>query len=350
MKRKLISCITGLILGMTILFSGCSSKSASDMSTGTGKADVSFDSASGGTADTTAEAVASEPVKEGGKTDQAEDVRNSAALTSENAPIGAQDKIIVNYNLTVETQDFDDLIKNINTKITQLGGYVENSQINGKSYYKDYQSRSANIVARIPSKKTDDFVGNVSEAANVINNQKSSENVSLQYIDAKSKMDALKIEQERLFAILEKTDKLDNIITLESRLSDIRYEIQNFESQLRSYDNQVDYSTVTLNIQEVERITPVSVVKPTLLSRISSGFSNTLYNISEGFQNFLVWFIVNLPYLLIWGVIIWLIVMIIRRYLRKKNIKQKNFAAGILGENTQLKQKEEEQQSNKEQK
>ncbi len=349
MKRKITYCIAGLILAMTIVLSACS-KSASDMSNGTEKADVSYDSGSGSAADTTAEAEGVAPAGVESKTEKPEEIKNTTSLTSENAPIGAQDKIIVNYNLTVETQDFDLLIKNINSKINQLGGYVESSQINGKSYYKEYQSRNANIVARIPSKKTDDFVGNVSEEANVINNQKSSENVSLQYIDAKSKMNALKIEQERLFAILEKTDKLDSIITLESRLSDIRYEIQNFESQLRSYDNQVEYSTVTLNINEVKRITPVSVAKPSLHSRISNGFSNTLYNISEGCQNFLVWFIVNLPYLLIWGFIIWFAVMLLRRYLKKNNGKQKNVTSVVLGEDSQVKQKEEDQLSNKEQK
>jgi hypothetical protein len=157
----------------------------------------------------------------------------------------------------------------------------------------------------------------VDETANVTNNQSTTENVTLKYIDAQSKIEALKIEQDRLYAILEKAETLDSIITLESRLSDIRYELENYESQLRVYDNEVQYSTVTMDIQEVERITPDTKEKPTFTSRIQNGFSDTIYNISEGFKNFVVWFIVNLPYLLIWGIIIFIIIIIVRRYLRK---------------------------------
>ena len=114
---------------------------------------------------------------------------------------------------------------------------------------------------------------------------------------------------------------MDNIVTLESRLSDIRYELQNYESQLRTMDNQVEYSTVTLTIYEVERITPSSEEKKTVGKRIENGFSDTMYQISEGMKNFVVWFVVNLPYLIIWGGIITVVILIIRRHYRRKRLK-----------------------------
>lgn len=248
-------------------------------------------------------------------------VSNSSSLTESTLKAQSNDKIIKRYNLKVETRDFDKLIQKLNDKINSLGGYVENSSISGRSLYDSASSRQGNIVARIPSSKTDEFVNTVSDSANVVNNTCETENVTLQYIDTQSRIDTLKIEQERLYALLEKSKDLDSIITLESRLSEIRYELQNYESQKRSYDNEVQYSTVTLNIQEVERITPVSDKKPSLAERISTGFSNTLYHISEAFQNFLVWFIVTLPYLLIWGLIILAAVIITRRLLRRSDKK-----------------------------
>lgn len=250
---------------------------------------------------------------------------NSSAVNSDAAQVGAQDKIIQNYYLDVETQDFDALITKLDSQINGLGGYVENSQIGGNSFYSNDEARNASIVARIPSKKAGEFVNNIKKdkLANIINNQKSTKNVSLEYIDAQSRIKALKIEQDRLFVLLEKTEKLENIITLESRLSEIRYELQNYESQLRSYDNQVEYSTVTLNIREVERITPVTEMKQSFTSKIKNGFGNSLYHIGTGFKNFLIWFIVNLPYLIIWGIIIFLIVLITRRWMKKSKVNKK---------------------------
>ncbi len=231
------------------------------------------------------------------------------------------DKIIRYFYLDLETQKFDQLISNINTRISSLGGYIESSQIGGNSYYNMDGNRSGSIIARIPNDKTDEFVNGIDEEANVISSRQESENVSLQYIDIQSRVEALEIEQERLFEILGKSDNLENIITLESRLSDIRYELQSYQSQLRSFDNKVDYSTISLSIQEVNRISPVTVAKPTFGSRVKNGFGDTIYNISEGILDFLVWFIVNLPYLLIWGIIIALIIIIIRRWIRKSKAK-----------------------------
>jgi len=57
---------------------------------------------------------------------------------------------------------------------------------------------------------------------------------------------------------------------LEKRLSDIRYELESMESQLRLYDNQVDYSTVTISIDEVNQFTPTA--PETVGQRIGSGF------------------------------------------------------------------------------
>lgn len=66
---------------------------------------------------------------------------------------------------------------------------------------------------------------------------------------------ALETEQERLLALLEKAENVEDIITIENRLSDVRYELENYESQIRLLDNQIDYSTVYVDISEVSRVT-----------------------------------------------------------------------------------------------
>lgn len=245
-----------------------------------------------------------------------EAIPDSSSIGS-NIPAQTQDKIIKRVSMTVETRNFDELITTINDKIAVLGGYVESSSINGNRYYYSEETRQGRIVARIPQDRLDEFTGTVNDVAHVVNSELNTENVTLKYVDMESRIKSLQIEQERLFALLEKEDTLDDIIVLESRLSDIRYELQNYESQLRTMENQVQYSTVTLTIYEVERITPVVEEKKTVLNRIQNGLSDTLYDISEGVKNFIVWFVVNLPYLIIWGGIITAGILIFLRFYRK---------------------------------
>ncbi|NLJ95816.1 MAG: DUF4349 domain-containing protein [Clostridiales bacterium] len=247
---------------------------------------------------------------------------SSSGISVDNSGVSTMEKIIKYVNLNVETQDFDNLINTLKDEITRLGGYDERTEISGNKYNSRNNNRYAYIVARIPKDRLDEFVDIVNDNGNVVNESSSSENVTLEYVDTQSRKKSLEIEQERLFSLLEKTETLDDIVTLESRLSSIRYELQMYETQLRTMDNKVDYSTVTITINEVERMTPTQD-KETVFTRIKNGFSKTIYDISEGLKNFFVWFVVNLPYIIIWTAIISLAVLIIRKILRKRNMRER---------------------------
>ena len=107
------------------------------------------------------------------------------------------------------------------------------------------------------------------------NKQESVEDVTLSYADVESRKKTLLVEQERLWALLEKADTTEAIITLESRLSEIRYQLESYESQLRLMENQVSYSTVNLYVEEVILLTPTE--EETVGSRIRRGFSENLF-------------------------------------------------------------------------
>lgn len=249
-------------------------------------------------------------------------IKNASTVTSSVPDAGTMEKIIRRINMDIETQAFDELIDAINDEIKRLEGYVENSSISGKRYHNVNVLRRGNIIARIPKERLDEFVGIVSEASNVVNKSESTENVTLQYVDAESHIKALEIEQEKLYELLGKTGTLEDILTLESRLSTIRYELENYQSQLRLYDNKVDYSTVTLNIEEVERMTPKEEVKDTVFTRIKTGFGDTMYNISEGLKDIVVGFAVNIPYILFWMVVILIGFLLARRSYKKYKVRK----------------------------
>lgn len=322
MKRTRLFGVMGLMLAMMLLVTACAAKESKyDMDNAAApQSEAKYD-------DTGSSADYGDYMAE----EEGAGITSPSTVASGNMD-QAQDKIIRRYYLDVETQGFDDLVNTIGTEIKRLEGYVETSQISGKRYYYENQSRRAEIVARIPSNRVEEFVNAIGENANVVDRKEDTENVSLAYIDIESRLEALKIEQERLFEILGKEVSLENIIVLENRLSDIRYELQNYESKLRYYDNMVAFSTVTMSVTEVERITPVTEEKPGVGERIQNGFSDTMYDISEGFKNFFVWFVVNLPYLLIWAVIITIAVIVIRKFYKKQKAAASHRIMPVYGQ------------------
>ena len=120
-------------------------------------------------------------------------------------------------------------------------------------------------------------------------------------------------KQERLLALLAKTDNLKDILTLEERLTKVRFELERYASRLRALDNQVTYATIHLSVTEVKEYTPIVEEEPTVWQRISKGFGRSLKDIGEGFTDFFVWFTVNSPYLLIWGIIVAVIILFLRK-------------------------------------
>ena len=239
-------------------------------------------------------------------------------------------KLIKNVSMSVETQEYETLMANLENRVKELGGYIQNLEsYNGNSYNYNYNykngtitKRNASIVIRIPQQKLDDFVSTVSELSNVINRRESVEDVTLQYVDVKSHKESLQVEQARLLELLERAENLEDIITLENRLTSVRYQIESMESTLRTYDDLVDYSTVNLQITEVEVYTPVEEKKETNWERMTNGFVESLVDVKDDFVNFGIWFVVHLPYLVIWAIVITVIVVIIKK-IRKKNKAKK---------------------------
>ena len=202
-------------------------------------------------------------------------------VTSENgleAQVENGRKLIRTVSLSLETKEFDSVLTNLSTKTTELGGYIELSTVSGNSYA-HHSTRYASYVIRIPSDRLNEFVEVVSELGNVTQKNESVEDVTLRYIDVESHKKALETEQERLLELLSKAENMEEILTIESKLSDIRYEIENYESQLKTMDNQIDYSTVSVYIDEVERVTDTG--EKGFFEEIKERFGNSLYIVAR---------------------------------------------------------------------
>ncbi len=244
-----------------------------------------------------------------------ESTTDTSSYTDPSAMQNTGRKLIKNVTLRLETKEFDAFTAELSARITAFGGYVQSSSVDGGSYYSKNYRRYATVTARIPAEKLDAFVSGVSEIANVTSRSENANDVTLSYYDMESHVKALRSEYDTLVGILEKCTELKDVISVQSRITEVLYQIESYQSKLNNYDNLVAFSTVTMNISEVERET---VVDPeTVGERISAGFSETVADIRDGFEDFAVDFVVNLPYLLIWAVILTVIVLVLRSGVRR---------------------------------
>lgn len=229
---------------------------------------------------------------------------------------GNKRMLIKTVHMEVESEDIDTMVRNVEKRVDELGGYVENMSVNNQKY-SNSETKTADITARVPVEKLDQFVNEVEGQSNVLSRSSNAEDVTLRYVDMQARMDSLQTEYDRISELLKEADSLDNIIELENRLTDIRYEMQSYGAQMKAMKNQATYSTIYLNVKQVIEYTPVVVQEKTRLERMSDGFIQNCKRVWNGILDFFVGLIVALPVLLIWAVIIALIVLVIRYIIRK---------------------------------
>ncbi len=297
------------ILAAGCLAAGCGSAANTMMETESVSREASADYETYETADTAA--ALTDEAASGTVTD----------TTGIETPVNTSQKLIKTVTLNMETKEFDSLLSGIQDKVEETEGYTETSYISGNGYY-ETGNRSAQMTLRIPVDKLDGFVTTVSGLGNVTSKNESVEDITLQYVDTESHKQALETEQERLLALMEQADNVEDTIKIETRLSEIRYELQTYESTLRTYDNQVSYSTVYINLYEVERES--SPQKQSFADEIKTRLSDNFYQIGSSLRGFAVWLVASLPYFAILAAVCFIVFRMIRKKMKKnkKNDKE----------------------------
>ena len=159
-----------------------------------------------------------------------DDTAREEALSTDTSTTTAQlpesRKWIVTMYVTAETEDLDAMTASLNETIAGLGGYVEDQNIYNGSAYSSRRYRSASLTVRIPADQADGFVQEVSGYANIVSQEKNLEDVTLQYVDTESRLAALETEEERLLELLAQAETMSDLLEIESRLTDVRYELE----------------------------------------------------------------------------------------------------------------------------
>ena len=238
-----------------------------------------------------------------------EELKSDSTLSD--SPAQTDRKLIKTVSMNAETEHYDDLIAALEEKLTALGGYTENRQTG--SYGKT--RRWSEMTIRIPAENLTGFVAHVNESANVLSTSEETVDVTLQYSDTEAKIAALEVERSRLMELLASANNLSEILEIEARLSDVTYELERYESRKRSYDNQITYATVRLRIEEVQTLTPVE--EPTVWARIRDGFKESLEGVGDGIVDVFVYLIAGSPYLVVFGAVLAVIILIARKQSRK---------------------------------
>ncbi|WP_269234012.1 DUF4349 domain-containing protein [Flavobacterium flavigenum] len=213
-------------------------------------------------------------------------------------------KIIKNASLRFETNDLEKTFNQIQTAIKENKGNVQNDY-----QEKNYHNISRNLTVRVPSQNFDSFLKAISKGVSYFDEKNiSSQNVTEEFIDLNSRLNTKRKLETRYLEILQKANKISEILEIEKQISAIREEIEAKEGRL-NLENRVSESTFTINFYKT--IAEKEGVKISYGSKIWIAIKSGFFSLSE----FLISIISLWPFTILFVVLVY---FIRKRFKRKK--------------------------------
>lgn len=227
----------------------------------------------------------------------------------------AQRKIIQNADLSYEVTDLPDALARVDQAVAASGGYTADSNVTGA---KDNERR-AHLVLRLPFSGFNTFLSRLEDLGTLQNRRIYTDDVTAEYLDLEARIATQKEHEARLRQILAQAKSLEDLVRLEQELSRVRGEIESMTGRLNFLKDQVEMSTVTLDLREVRPGAPA--VRPGLGQDVREAFMGMSKSLWEFSRAAVVAAAALLPLLLYVGIlafVIWRLVLWLRPLLGRR--------------------------------
>ncbi|MBQ7584581.1 MAG: DUF4349 domain-containing protein [Lachnospiraceae bacterium] len=230
-------------------------------------------------------------------------------------------KIIRNASISLDVGSLEEFSDNLKKTVYDYGGYMESMDIN--AYDSDYsESRYGYYTARIPAAKLDDFLNIVKDEGTVTAKSESAEDVTLQYVDVEARIATYEAERDSLMELLDKATTLKDILTIRDKIAEVNYELDSLQRQLKSMQNKVSYSTVSISAKETRTIAG-SKGEKSFFTKIGENFASEMEDGLEIAIDLIIFIITRLPLFAILALIVFAIVKVVTAIFGKSGKEKK---------------------------
>ena len=171
------------------------------------------------------------------------------------APELANRKLIRNATVELEIISFDDAVQKITALATEERGYVATTssekQANGKL--------RGQVVVKVLPENLDRFLQKIRGLGELKNQALGTEDVTKAYFDTDSRLKNARVMEQRLIEMLKtKTGKVSDLLQVEKELGRVREDIEKMQGELKYWDSQVQFATVTISLAEKDMEEPAA--------------------------------------------------------------------------------------------
>jgi Domain of unknown function (DUF4349) len=186
-------------------------------------------------------------------------------------------KIIRTADISLEIKNYKvfDILFRSTTKA--LGGYIAQEEQNQSEY------KIENLVTiKIPVDVFDDAVSKlVSTDGKILKKEISSEDVTAELVDTKSRMESRKKVRERYLDLLKQAKNMEEILQVQNEINGIQEQVEAAGGRIKYLSHAAAYSTIHLNFYEVLNVSAGNIAEPGFGARIAASFKSGLHGFGE---------------------------------------------------------------------
>ncbi len=223
-------------------------------------------------------------------------------------------KVISTGSLSLTVDNLNAAEEAVRRILTEQGGFIQQSYSNaiGSNQYWEF-------TLRIPSGRFEEAIAEFSALGKVRTIRTSEQDVTEEYLDLDARLRVLHQEEERLLELLKMAVTMDDFLKVEANLSRVRVSIEQTTGRMRFLDNRIDYATLTLTIQqEVGTVEPELKGFAGLGRRLGNAFRDGINLFVDLVAGTLVFVVSMLPILPILALVLYGLLLLLRRVRRKK--------------------------------
>jgi hypothetical protein len=157
----------------------------------------------------------------------------------------ADRKIVRTGALELTVRNPADAAEQIRLMAEAMGGYLESAQIGGSK-----EALVANITIRVPATHFEDAKAGIRKLAARVENEKTdAQDVTRQYVDIEARLRNLRAEEAQYLAIMKSAYKVEDLIEVSQKVSEVRGEIEQQQAEFQALSKQVETVAITVSLR-----------------------------------------------------------------------------------------------------
>ena len=214
------------------------------------------------------------------------EVNDTMSRTTEDQAEGQiQPVVLRSAERAIESENYDSDVQWLNDLVIEYGAYFEERSETAAAG-EGSTGRVSTAVVRVPSERLDDFLMELDQLGTTSRRSEAAEDVTGRYMDTQSRLDALKLQKEKLTEMLAESANVEELIAIDDKMTEVIAAMESLEGDLRRWESEQSYSKVTMMLcelieQKAEATASVGV-------RMKQGFDESLVWLKEFGQDALV--------------------------------------------------------------